>query len=150
MDIVNINPLDSFDYSENRLNSKLSGIKQSIDTLKNNSDKKFKDILINSYGGKFDEKTKDLAPKNAEEEKLLETVTELESLLVKQMYKSMRSTLNKENDMLYGGMTEDIFTDMLYDEYSLLTSKNSNLGLAKQMYEQLLPLVRAKTINTAI
>ncbi|MFW5799737.1 MAG: rod-binding protein [Spirochaetota bacterium] len=153
MDIVNNNPAMNFDYSDINTKNKLDNINSITNNIKGKSQElnagKFKEILRDvekdkSYGGKFVGKDKYLVPRNIEEEKLLDAVTELESMFVNQMYKSMRSTLSKENDLLYGGMTEEVFTDMLYNEYSLTTSKNNNLGLAKQMYEQMLPQVRGR------
>ena len=155
MDIVNSNPAMNFDYSDINTKNKLDNINSITSNIKGKGKTeeykadKFKEILRDiekdkSYGGKFEGKDKYLAPQNIEEKKLLDAVTELESMFVNQMYKSMRSTLSKENDLLYGGMTEEVFTDMLYNEYSLTTSKNNNLGLAKQMYEQMLPQVRGK------
>ncbi len=143
----NINPLAETNIGDNLTKTKLDGIKSKLENDSSVRESKFKQIMSKikdsaSYGGKFEGKDKDLAPRNAQEKELLDTVTELESLMVNQMYKSMRSNINKENDLLYGGMTEDIFTDMLYNEYSLQTSRMSNLGLAKQMYKQMLPLLR--------
>jgi peptidoglycan hydrolase FlgJ len=68
--------------------------------------------------------------------KLMDACVESESLFVNQMLKQMRNTIHK-GDILNGGQTEEIFTDMLYDQYSLNISKSANLGLAKQMYDQL-------------
>lgn len=143
----NINPLSEMNVSDNFTKNKINGIKSKLNNNENINKSKFRKLMSDvkdsaSYGGKFVGRDKDLAPRNAQEKELLDTVTELESLMVNQMYKSMRNNINKENDLLYGGMTEDIFTDMLYNEYSLLTSKTSNLGLAKQMYKQMLPLLR--------
>ncbi len=148
------NPLINFNYDDSKAlnNAKKASSEINISKLKNDlkakKDGKFRQVLDsmkelnNDFGGKFVGKDKDLAPRNATEKKLLETAMELESILVNTMYKSMRGTLNKEDDMLYGGMTEDIFSDMLYNEYSLMTSKNSNLGLAKQIYTSYLEQIR--------
>jgi len=71
------------------------------------------------------------------DKKLMDVCIEMESLFVSQMLKEMRKTIHKENDLLYGGMAEDIFEDMLYNEYALQMSKTANLGLAKTLYDQL-------------
>jgi flagellar protein FlgJ len=52
------------------------------------------------------------------------------------MLKAMRKTVQK-NEMFHGGRAEEIFEDMLYDEYSLRLSRTSNLGIAQTMYDQL-------------
>jgi len=71
------------------------------------------------------------------DKKLMDVCIEMESLFVYQMLKEMRKTLHKENDMLHGGMAQEIFEDMLYNEYSLQMSKTANFGLAKTLYDQL-------------
>jgi peptidoglycan hydrolase FlgJ len=74
--------------------------------------------------------------KEKKSKKLMDTCVEAESLLVGQMLKKMRSTVEK-GDLINGGQTEEIFTDMLYDQYALTMSKTANFGIAKQMYNQL-------------
>ena len=70
------------------------------------------------------------------DEKLMSTCVEMESLFVAKMFKEMRNSVGK-SDWLHGGFAEDVFQDMLYDEYSLMVSKNSNLGLAKMIYDEM-------------
>lgn len=72
-----------------------------------------------------------------EKQKLYDVALEFESLFIQIMLNSMRKTLNKENDFLYGGFKQDIFEDMLYDEYSKLIAKNAKFGIAKEIYRQL-------------
>jgi flagellar protein FlgJ len=74
--------------------------------------------------------------KERREKKLMDACVEAESLFVGQMLKQMRQTVHK-GEMLHGGQTEEIFEDMLYDQYALNMSKSCNLGIAKQMYDQL-------------
>ena len=47
----------------------------------------------------------------------------------------MRKTVNKYK-LIDGGTAEEIFTDFLYDEYSMLCAKSSS-NLAATMYKQL-------------
>jgi peptidoglycan hydrolase FlgJ len=61
---------------------------------------------------------------------------EFESLFAKQMLDSMRATLNPEEDMFNGGMAQDIFEDMLYDEYARVLSKTGGLGIAEMIIQQ--------------
>lgn len=68
--------------------------------------------------------------------KLWETCVEAESLFVGKMIKEMKKTVPK-NEWLHGGQAEDIFEDMLYDEYSLKMSKNYNFGMAKLLYDEM-------------
>jgi peptidoglycan hydrolase FlgJ len=91
---------------------------------------------IDQAGGNVEElSARDIA-KAKMKKKLMDACIESESLFVNQMLKQMRNTIHK-GDLLNGGQTEEIFTDMLYDQYSLNISKSANLGLAKQMYDQL-------------
>lgn len=69
--------------------------------------------------------------------KLREAAIEFESLFIKQMLDSMRNTRNKENRLVDGGMTEDIFEDMLYTEYSRTMARNGSIGLARIIEDQL-------------
>jgi peptidoglycan hydrolase FlgJ len=87
----------------------------------------------------IDEKKEPSAYEKAKEKrskKLMDACVEAESLFVAQMLKQMRSTVTK-GEMLHGGQTEEIFEDMLYDQYALSISKSANLGIAKMMYQQL-------------
>lgn len=70
------------------------------------------------------------------DEKLWNACIETESLFVGKMLKEMKSTVHK-SEWLHGGHAEEIFEDMLYDEYALKVSKNSDFGMAKMLYEEL-------------
>ena len=70
------------------------------------------------------------------DEKLMSASIEMESLFVSKMFKEMRNSIEK-SDWLHGGFAEEIFQDMLYDEYALMVSKNANLGLAKMIYDEM-------------
>lgn len=68
--------------------------------------------------------------------KLYDASVEFESVFVKMMLKEMKSTVHKSG-LIEGGYAEEIFEDMLYDEYSKNLSANSSLGLAEQIYQSL-------------
>ncbi len=74
-------------------------------------------------------------------DRLKEVAQEFEALLVKQMLDAMRATRNKENELVNGGMAEDIFEDMLYTEYSRLMARNGDLGLADLIVRQYAPMI---------
>lgn len=78
----------------------------------------------------------------SERQQLEEVAREFEALLIKQMLDSMRNTLNKDNNLVDGGMSENIFEDMLYTEYSRLMSKTGGFGLAEMIVEQQVRLQR--------
>ena len=60
----------------------------------------------------------------------------MESIFVARMLKEMRNSVPK-GEFLHGGFAEEVFEDMLYDQYALSLSKTSNLGLAKTLYDEL-------------
>ena len=68
--------------------------------------------------------------------RLWDACVEVESLFVAKMLKEMRKTVPK-NEWLHGGHAEEIFEDMLYDEYSLNMSKNYNFGMARLLYDEM-------------
>jgi Rod binding domain-containing protein len=68
--------------------------------------------------------------------RLWDACVEAESLFVGKMIKEMKKTVPK-NEWLHGGHAEDIFEDMLYDEYSLNMSKNYNFGMARLLYDEM-------------
>ncbi|OHD12696.1 MAG: hypothetical protein A2Z96_07430 [Spirochaetes bacterium GWB1_48_6] len=68
--------------------------------------------------------------------KLYQAAQDFEGLFVKQMLNSMRKTVEK-GGMMDGGMGEEIFSDMLYDEYGKSMTKNAGFGLADSLYQQL-------------
>ena len=69
--------------------------------------------------------------------KLYEQCEEFESIFLKMMIKEMRNSVDKSNSMFSGGWAEDIYTDMLDDEYSKSMAKNAGFDLADQLYRQL-------------
>lgn len=70
------------------------------------------------------------------DERLREVAEQFEALFLEQMVKSMRETQNPEQDMLHGGMAENYFEDMLYQEYAKLMAKRGSFGIADQIYDQ--------------
>lgn len=72
------------------------------------------------------------------DEKLHNACVEFESIFIKQMLNAMKKNVEKSG-LIEGGMAEDIFDDMLYDEYALVMAKNSHFGLADMIYRQLTP-----------
>jgi len=72
----------------------------------------------------------------AKNDRLKETCSDFQAIFVKQMLDSMRKTVNKSG-LLEGGQAEEIFEDMLYDEYAQSISKNGDIGLDDMLYKQL-------------
>ncbi len=69
--------------------------------------------------------------------KLYEQCQEFESIFVKMMLKEMRNSVDKSDSLLSGGWAEDIYSDMLDDEYSKSMAKTAGFGLSEQLYKQL-------------
>ncbi len=74
--------------------------------------------------------------KEMELKRLQKACRDFEAIFIKQMLNSMRKTV-KKSSLINRNMAEDIFEDMLYDEYSSSMSKTANLGLSKLMYNNL-------------
>ncbi len=74
--------------------------------------------------------------KSSDPTTLEEACRDFEALFIKQMLDSMRKTV-PESGMMDGGMAEDVFEDMLYDEYSKLMARTADLGIAEMMQQQL-------------
>ncbi|MGQ9616109.1 MAG: rod-binding protein [Spirochaetota bacterium] len=69
--------------------------------------------------------------------RLLEACYEMEALFIGTMLKQMRETI-QESDFFGKSLAKEIFSDMLYDEYAKLMAKSEQIGLARQIYKQLL------------
>lgn len=67
---------------------------------------------------------------------------EFEAIFIKQMLNVMRQTVDKSG-LIEGGMAEEIFEDMLYDEYAKKMAESRQLGIADIIYEQLSPAHRS-------
>ncbi|MDR2588156.1 MAG: rod-binding protein [Spirochaetales bacterium] len=98
------------------------------------------DSAMLGYGesrmGALNNAARRVSGKKTEDEKLREACLDFEAIFIKQMLDAMRKTVNKSG-LMDGGMAEDIFEDMLYDERSKLMARNSSLGLAAILYDQL-------------
>jgi len=67
---------------------------------------------------------------------LFKACQDFEALFIKQMLDAMRKTVNKSDDLLKGGMGQDIFEGMLYDEYAKKMAETAQFGLAEMIYRQ--------------
>lgn len=68
---------------------------------------------------------------------LYEACQSFEAIFIKQMLDAMRKTVHKEDDLLKPGMGQDIFEDMLCDEYAKKMAQTAQFGLADTLYRQL-------------
>ena len=72
--------------------------------------------------------------KNSE---LYKASQDFESLFIRQMLEVMRKTIHREDDLLNGGLSQDVFEGMLYDEYAKKMAQTAGFGLADTIYRQL-------------
>ena len=84
---------------------------------------------------------------NMTEEDVLGVAQQFESLFINELFKSMRDTV-PENTWLDGGMQQDVFEDMLYEEYALSASQSGGIGLSDIVYEYLTQSYQANTVTT--
>jgi len=71
-----------------------------------------------------------------EDEKMMNVCYEMESLFIGIMLKSMRNTV-QESDFFGQSLANDIFRDMLYDEYAKTMARSDQFGIGRQIYDQL-------------
>ena len=69
-------------------------------------------------------------------EKLKEACRDFEAIFIKQMLNAMKGTISKSG-LMDGGFAEEIYDDMLYDEYAKKISSHAGLGIADSLYRQL-------------
>ncbi len=122
------------------MNSIESVVNNAVTSRVKQSENSLKQML--STGGGFETELKSAVEKfnpakmDKTHKKLWDACVEAESLFVGKMLKEMKKTVPK-NEWLHGGQAEDIFEDMLYDQYSLQMSKNYNFGMAKLLYDEM-------------
>ena len=58
-----------------------------------------------------------------------------EELFVHKMIQVMRESSQPENNILSGGHGEEVFTDMLDEQYAKIFTKTKSLGLADMIYQ---------------
>ena len=68
---------------------------------------------------------------------------DFESLLIGQMLKTMRASVPK-NGLIDGGKGEEMFNDLLDQEYANKYAHNGDSGLSKALYEQLMRREKGK------
>lgn len=61
---------------------------------------------------------------------------EFEQIFMKMMLKEMQGSLGKDT-LMSGGYAEEIFQDMLNDEYASSMTKSAGFGMADQVYREL-------------
>lgn len=79
------------------------------------------------------------ATKSGEDKKLRQACNDFESYFIKMMFNSMRkTTFASENSFFSKSNAQNIFEDMLYEEYgNIIANGNNGLGLSDMLYKQL-------------
>ena len=67
---------------------------------------------------------------------LYELCLELETILIKNMIRGMRNTIQK-TDLIDTGFAGEIYEDMLWDEYAKVFTRSARLGFAEMAYRDL-------------
>ena len=73
---------------------------------------------------------------SSESDPLREVAQEFEALFIQQMFDAMRNTIDREDSLFYGGFAEEVFEDMLYEQYALTMARTANTGIADTIYDQ--------------
>ncbi|MBU2461605.1 rod-binding protein [bacterium] len=77
----------------------------------------------------------DIGKQTTKEAKLKEACVEFESILISQMLKGLRATVNK-SDLVDGGTAGDMWEDVLYTQYAKQMARTASFGLAEMIYKQ--------------
>ena len=85
--------------------------------------------------GNLADAEKKLTRRQAELQKLKEASQDFEAIFIKQMLDAMRKSLPK-GGLLDGGMAENIFEDMLYEERAKIMAKTGSIGIADMLYNR--------------
>ena len=71
-----------------------------------------------------------------QKKRLQEASYDLEAIFVNMLLKEMRKSIEK-TEMFHGGYAEDMWDDMLYDEYAKNIAKSNKFGIAGMIYNQM-------------
>ena len=150
---MNIPSVDSLYLLNNNLNSSYIPLQRSM-TPNNPNQGIFEEMLEKAYGGTSssvagpvdetidgftDSLTSSASGGKAVIDKtsqLFEMCQELETFMLKNLIKSMRSTIQK-SELIDTGFAGQFYEDMLYDEYAKDFAKNAGFGFAEMAYLEL-------------
>jgi len=106
-----------------------------------------KATLLNSLEQTATAKVDDISARSGREKdivKVKQLAKDFESIFLEQMFRSMRSSVQKSG-LIDGGNAEDIYTSMLDSEYSKQMSAQGNAGLSQMIERQLLQTMGVKS-----
>ncbi len=96
-------------------------------------------MQVPAVNGSFSYPVSAAAPRKPAVDKSSDLYTacqDFEAIFIKQMLDVMRQTIHKEDDLLGGGIGQDVYEDMLYDEYAKKMAQTAQFGLAETIYRQ--------------
>ena len=141
--MISINPINEQNYFPSSPGSldflKMRQEQGNLDTFKNllqqgktSNNGETPNTVSDGMKGKS---TEDNLAKNLEKERLMQASKAFEALLIKEVFKSMRQNLN--GDQLIGENTgTKLFKDFLFSERSQIAANQSDLGIAKIIFDQ--------------
>ena len=141
--MISINPINEQNYFPSSPGSldflKMRQEQGNLDTFKNllqqgktSNNGETPNAALDGMKGKS---TEDNLAKNLEKERLMQASRAFEALLIKEVFKSMRQNLN--GDQLIGENTgTKLFKDFLFSERSQIAANQSDLGIAKIIFDQ--------------
>ncbi|MFC3051233.1 rod-binding protein [Kordiimonas pumila] len=80
------------------------------------------------------------ALKNANKDSLREAAEDFEAVFIAQMMKPMFDTINREGGSMSGGSAEEIYQSMMVEEVGKSIAKSGGIGIADNVYRELLKL----------
>ena len=92
--------------------------------------------LNNNASSALESKLKGSSVSAGELKKLKEACQDFEAIFIKQMLDSMKKTVHR-SELTKKNMGEEVFDDMLYDEYAKKMSGTAGLGVGDMMFRQL-------------
>ena len=106
-----------------------------------------KATLMNSLEQTASAKVDDISTRSGKEKDIAQVkklASDFESIFLEQMFRSMRSSVQKSG-LVDGGNAEEIYTSMLDSEYAKQMSGQGNAGLAQMIERQLLQTMGVKS-----
>ena len=75
-------------------------------------------------------------PDFVQDKQLFEAALELETILVQNLIRGMRNTIQRTN-LIDTGFAGEIYEDMLFEEYARIVTRNAGFGFAEMAYREL-------------
>lgn len=139
-----MNTGDSMETTMLKLNSQYKEINKQPEQLKISNDEKQLPVNNNQPDFRTQFKTIRQSYQRTDEQRMLELkeqCVQMENELVKIMVNQMYKTINK-TDFIHGGQGEELFREMLNEQYAESLTRNTSLGIADSMFSQITGLYR--------